>query len=160
MAIKRGDSLDHCDNDAEFHTTNLPRDCMHVQGNERTRRILSHPVLECGAMASCSESDTSQSFSNQVSRHLLKRQWGKKQRRRQMQGISGPWSLERPHVECAGKSDALQRPKARESKHLPSPKNLLLLIDDSVAIQPTRIIEGKAFSLISFQHHKLVNMVL
>ena len=132
----------HCDDDAARFVCLLndhtKRKLLPI---ERMRRSLNQQVLECGAMASCSESDTSQSFSNQVSRHLLKRQW-KKKRRKQMQRISDPWLLERPHVEHAGKSNTSQQPKVREPRRLPSPsperRIRTLHRCDSVA---TRIIE-------------------
>ena len=87
---------------------------------ERVCSVWNPLFAKCGPMAKHGEFITFRQQWAQETEHLLKRQW-KKKRRKQMQRISDPWSLERPHVECVGKSNASQRPKVREPRHTPSP---------------------------------------
>ena len=56
--------------------------------SERMRRTSFHTVLECSAVSSCSKVDTSQSFLEKGSQHLL-RQWRTKNQKGLQKGSDG-----------------------------------------------------------------------
>ena len=109
---------------------------------ERVCSVWNPLFAKCGPMAKHREFITFRQQWARETKHLLERQW---KRRRQMQRISDPWSLERPHVGHAGKSNTSQRPKVREPRHTPSPspspKSRTLPRCNPVASATTRIIE-------------------